>query len=193
MGISCAIINTSIFIMYSYFLEYTSLHITQSNDIMCDSWHEGSGFLMHHLAMTTSFDAAMRAVDPSVTLPYWDFTIEGQAIANARQTPTYMSQVSPVFSDTWFGAVDESNHIADSRWAHIKIPLADAETPREWKNSFGHWRSFWNNNPDKEVTRKLFFMCGLEATHKKVPTCLSHYNVINYSSSLGEFQIISPL
>jgi hypothetical protein len=38
------------------------------------------GFLTHHLALTLSFDASLRAVDPSVILPYWDFTIEGQQI-----------------------------------------------------------------------------------------------------------------
>ena len=57
---------------------FTALHIIQSNDIRCDSYHEGSGFITHHLAMSISFDAALRAVDPAVTLPYWDFTIEGR-------------------------------------------------------------------------------------------------------------------
>jgi hypothetical protein len=32
------------------------------------------------LALTLSFDTSLRAVDPSVILPYWDFTIEGQQI-----------------------------------------------------------------------------------------------------------------
>jgi len=130
---------------------FTALHIMQSNDIMCDSYHEGSGFLTHHLALTNSFDAALRAVDPSVTLPYWDFTIEGQAIVSAKKTPSYMPQISPVFTATWFGAVDEHSHIVDGRWAHAKIPLAPAGTPRHLQNSFGHWRSFWNNHPDPEV------------------------------------------
>ena len=171
--------------------KFTALHIIQSNDIRCDSYHEGSGFITHHLAMSVSFDAALRAVDPSVTLPYWDFTIEGrhycsqlptpsillyhfcdvcililfyrlhllyaigQAIASTKKTPSYMLSegVSPIFSDTWFGTVDANNHIADSRWKGTKIPLAAADTPRHLKNSFGHWRSYWNNNPDPYVTR----------------------------------------
>lgn len=37
----------------------------------------GTGFLTHHLAMGVSFEAAIRSVNPTVTLPYWDFTIEG--------------------------------------------------------------------------------------------------------------------
>ena len=57
-----------------------AVHSLASNDIMCDGFHEGTGFITHHLALTNTFEAALRAVDPSVTLPYWDFTIEGQAI-----------------------------------------------------------------------------------------------------------------
>ena len=57
---------------------FTALHINASNDRMCDSYHEGSGFLFHHLALTNAFEASLRSVDPSVTLPYWDFTIEGK-------------------------------------------------------------------------------------------------------------------
>ena len=51
------------------------------------------GFLTHHLALTNSFEASLRSVDPSVTLPYWDFTIEGQQILIEEQAPSYMLQV----------------------------------------------------------------------------------------------------
>ena len=57
-----------------------AVHSLASNDIMCDGFHEGSGFLTHHLALTNTFEAALRSIDPSVTLPYWDFSIEGEAI-----------------------------------------------------------------------------------------------------------------
>jgi hypothetical protein len=62
-----------------------------------------------------------------------------------------MLQVSPFFSDTWFGSVDENNHIQDSRWAHIKIPMAPEGSARQGMNSFGQLRSYWNNNGDEEV------------------------------------------
>ena len=47
---------------------------------------------------------------------HWDFTIEGQIISNLNQNPSYLMKITPVFSDEWFGSVDEFNHIADSRW-----------------------------------------------------------------------------
>ena len=55
-----------------------------SNDIMCDAFHDGSGFLTHHLALTIGVEAAIRSVNPAVTMPYWDFTIEGEAIVQVR-------------------------------------------------------------------------------------------------------------
>ena len=35
----------------------------------------------------------MRAVDPAVTMPYWDFTIEGEAIVQAGGKPSYFMEV----------------------------------------------------------------------------------------------------
>ena len=108
---------------------------------------EGSGFLTHHLALTNTFEASLRAIDPSVTLPYWDFTVEGEQVAILGEKPSYMKQITPVFSDTWFGSVDEYNHIVDSRWAHSKIPR-QRDTSSGVRNSYGFLRSYWNNNPD---------------------------------------------
>jgi len=76
--------------------EFVALHSLASNDIRCDQFHEGTGFLTHHLALTNNFEASLRAVDPSVTLPYWDFTIEGQVIAEKNELPHHLLEVSVV-------------------------------------------------------------------------------------------------
>jgi hypothetical protein len=52
-----------------------------------------------------------------------------------------MLEVTPVFSDTWFGSVDENNHIADSRWAHSLMPKALNQSST--RNSYGYIRSYW--------------------------------------------------
>ena len=83
----------------------------------------------------------------AAVLPYWDFTIEGQHIHQAGQDPSYFLQISPVFSDSWFGSVDENHHIADSRWAHSAMPKQE-EAGSGVRNSYGYIRSYWNNNPD---------------------------------------------
>ena len=165
------------------------IHSLASNDVMCDGFHEGSGFLTHHLALTNSFEASLRAVDPSVTLPYWDFSIEGEAIVKAGQKPSYMLEISPFFSQEWFGATDESNHIVNSRWAHTQMPVqTSADGVR---NSYGYIRSYWNNNNDSEVSRRLFKTCGIEPLHKTIPSCRDHYGLMN-ATNLAAFQLLSP-
>jgi hypothetical protein len=125
-----------------------------------------------------------------VTLHYWDFTIEGQAIADLGEKPSHFLQITPFFSDTWFGSVDEDDHIQDSRWAHASMPMVSDSSTVE-PNSYGYIRSYWNNNNDAEVTRHMFDCCGVEPENKAIPTCQSHYNVLN-TETLGAFQTLSP-
>jgi hypothetical protein len=165
-------------------------HAQASGDIMCDMFHDGSGFLTHHLALTNSFENSIRLVDPSVTVPYWDFTREGETIYRLGEEPSYMLEMNDFLTETWFGSVNEENEIADSRWAHISMPKAQNKstiTP----NSYGYLRSYWNNNNSPEVTRNLFDVCGLEATSHPVPTCGAHFRLLN-ATSLGDFQVQSP-
>lgn len=56
-----------------YFVKFHANEAT--GDVTCDKWHEGTGFLPHHLALSLAFELSLRTVDPSVTTPYWDFTI----------------------------------------------------------------------------------------------------------------------
>lgn len=179
-----------------YGAQYTSIasfveeHALASNDIRCDAYHEGTGFLTHHLALQNSFEASLRAVDPTVTTPYWDFSIEGEKILEAGRSPSYLATISPVFTDEWFGSVDAQDHIVDSRWAHISMPKTSKSSVVN-PNSYGYVRSYWNNNNDPEVTRHMFDVCGIEPTYKTVPACDDHFGVIN-SPSLGIFQMTSP-
>jgi hypothetical protein len=170
---------------------FVAVHSLASNDIMCDGFHEGTGFLTHHLALTNAFEASLRAIDPSVTLPYWDFTIEGEAIKEIGEVPSYMMKITPVFSDEWFGSVDpNTNRITNSRWKSAKM-TRNKQSTRGVQNSYGYIRSYWNNNNDDVITRHLFDTCGLEPIHKLIPTCEMHYNVLN-SPDLGAFLMSSP-
>lgn len=168
---------------------YVTIHSEASNDIMCDQYHEGTGFLTHHLAMGVSFEASLRAVNPAVTMPYWDFTIEGEQIYKAGKPPSYLLQISDILTAKWFGSVDENNHIQDGRWAHALMPIAQDE--KTTQNSYGYIRSYWNNNPDPEISRHLFDSCGAEPEHKAIPHCSTHYDILN-ANSLGTIQLLTP-
>ena len=65
-----------------------------TGDVACDRWHEGTGFLTHHLALSLSFEAAVRAVNPATTTPYWDFTVDGEAIKRSAGGPSMLVEVS---------------------------------------------------------------------------------------------------
>jgi len=121
---------------YSYF----------TSDVVCDSY-QGPGFLSHYLALGVSFEAAIRAVDPSVTLPYWDYTIEGELMRRNNIPSFSFNNVSNILTSTWFGSSDENNHIMDGRWAHTNITKLSDDR---------YARSYWNNNPDPEITALIF-------------------------------------
>ena len=69
----------------------------------CDHWHDWAGFVTSHVAISLMFEQALQTIDPSIALPYWDFTMEGTQYdwTNFRN--------SSVFSDDWFGAAAPRN------------------------------------------------------------------------------------
>jgi hypothetical protein len=157
---------------------FVSVHASQATgDIKCDKWHEGSGFLTHHLALSTSFEMALRAIDKRVTTPYWDFTIEGETLMKAGLGPKSVTTVSSMFTDSWFGSTDDLSHVIDSRWAHTAATLQ--VKAGGVKNSYGLIRAPWNNVKDKELTRHMSDVCGLEPVNKPIPTCATHFKVMN--------------
>lgn len=183
--------------------EFVLLHAFKSTgDVECDQFHEGTGFMAHHFALTVAFESSLRAVNPAVTVPYWDFTIEGEAIDEAGGSPAMLGDVSPFFSDEWFGSTDENNHIQDSRWAHTAvIVMADLSNSSEkakmvkdekfMTNSYGIITAPWNNNADSELARSMSSVCGMEPTNKKIPTCSNHFSLLN-ETDLGEFMLLLP-
>jgi len=166
---------------------FTSVHAYQATgDIKCDHWHEGTGFMTHHLALSVSFESSLRAVDKRVTTPYWDFTIEGEQILKMGVGPKALVEISPVFTDTWFGSSDDVSHVADSRWAHAPSTLK--VKPSDVANSYGIIRAPWNNIKDRELVRHMTDVCGLEPVNKPVPTCFTHYTVMNMTK-LSQFLV----
>lgn len=57
---------------YARLLEYHYFNAAWQDS---DHIHEGNGFIAQHIKMDLIFQRSMQAVDPTVTLPYWDFTM----------------------------------------------------------------------------------------------------------------------
>ncbi|KAH8095699.1 phosphatase [Aureococcus anophagefferens] len=78
-------------------------------------------------------EQAMQAVDPSVSMPYWDYTLDKWLYTDRAPNGQHKSHgsrdllrlwESPVWTADFFGASDEDTGvIVDGAWAHTKVPL----------------------------------------------------------------------
>ncbi|CAN0566766.1 unnamed protein product, partial [Ectocarpus sp. 12 AP-2014] len=55
---------------------FVQLHLDGAGVKDCDHWHDDAGIMTHHVGFTLQFEQAMQLVDPSVTIPYWEYSIE---------------------------------------------------------------------------------------------------------------------
>lgn len=93
-----------------------------------DHIHEGNGFITQHIKLTNIYELAMQAVDPSVALPYWDFTIESAAGNRIWESPIFSAKMfgnlTQAKDEYWGwtvrGDTIESAAIPDGRWAKLK-------------------------------------------------------------------------
>jgi hypothetical protein len=167
---------------YSYLLDF---HYFNAAWIHSDHIHEGNGFLAQHVKMTNIFEAAMQAVDPSTTLPYWDYTIETADGIQTYESPLFTEKTFgslPLPANMTWGWLYESNElddgkIPDGKWANFKIATNTKFDDLEY--AYGYMRAPWNINPSTYITRYT-------ATDKTFPTCKSHYDLLGYTE-LSDF------
>jgi hypothetical protein len=114
-----------------------------------DHIHEGNGFAPQHIKMTNLIEQSMQKVDPSVALPYWDFTID--------HAEDHVSFSSDVFSESMFGGMTiptdlfsgftyesdpiSTGMIASGRWAGLKADMNDMYP--ELRYGYGYMRAPW--------------------------------------------------
>ncbi|CAM9867117.1 unnamed protein product, partial [Ascophyllum nodosum] len=128
---------------------FNRLHLYYGGRKDCDHWHDGAGFVTSHIAISLMFEQSLQAVDPSITLPYWDFTVEGTEYdwTNFRS--------SSVFADDWFGTAAPRNGLRTpnrGRFAYVPT-MTDAREYSELYNPYGLLRSPWNTDPNPVLTR----------------------------------------
>lgn len=71
---------------------------------------DGIGFGITHSMVTMMFEASMQAVNPMISLPYWDFTMESAIIDTEHDGDyTKMREITDLWTSEWFGSVDDAD------------------------------------------------------------------------------------
>ncbi|CAM9620524.1 unnamed protein product, partial [Laminaria digitata] len=128
---------------------FNRMHLYYGGARDCDHWHAGPGFVTSHISLSLMFEQSLQSINPSIALPYWDFTIEG----------TYFDwssfRSSSVFSDDWFGDAAPDNEMKTperGRFAFVPAMMG-ATHYSQTHNAYGMLRSPWNNDPNPFLTR----------------------------------------
>ena len=125
--------------------ELVKKHLDGAGRKECDHWHDDAAILTHHVAYTLQMEQSLQSINPSVTVPYWDHTIDAEVYADDYSA-------SPIFNDDWFGEANPAEHeISSGRWEGLSVtaPIDGFDI----YNAYGHMRSPWNNNPSAAVGR----------------------------------------
>eukprot|EP00640_Fibrocapsa_japonica_P000798 CAMPEP_0113952758 /NCGR_PEP_ID=MMETSP1339-20121228/90594_1 /TAXON_ID=94617 /ORGANISM="Fibrocapsa japonica" /LENGTH=755 /DNA_ID=CAMNT_0000961419 /DNA_START=61 /DNA_END=2326 /DNA_ORIENTATION=+ /assembly_acc=CAM_ASM_000762 len=166
---------------------FVTMHNVLSNDPACDRMHKGMGFLHQHMGMTLEFEQALQVVNPALTVPYWDYTIDAHEVGqiDGVKYDDYMNSV--IFSDDWFGTYDKETHTLDQgRWAGLlKVETDMWDSPVH--NSYGMNRSPWNNNNSPLMQRFSTLSGAPFEDYQTWPTCSSHLDAVKMPYTMKDF------
>eukprot|EP00903_Cladosiphon_okamuranus_P016180 g14931.t1 len=167
---------------YADIFAINRLHYKAASPIDCDHFHDGLGFMTNHAMITNTFEYSLQTVNPKLTVPYWDFTIDGSSAGGATfgESVSSAQEYSEVFSPEWFGTYDEDDYmLKDSRWGYTPIPKMRMNNPGEiTPDVYQKLRAPWNVNDRSYLTRGMGNMCGIDTSDTYPwPSCQTHYNL----------------
>lgn len=159
-------------------------HLDAAGARKLDKLHDGMGVVTQHVALSAQFEIVLQTVDPSISLPYWDYTIDAEIARSQGKPDSTIFTEGELFTSTWFGASDSDHHILDGRWSKQTIDVANVSTDSVY-SSYGYLRAPWNLNPSPYVSR-YHKTCGMslervydvdqkDLTDFKWPGCAAHY------------------
>lgn len=165
---------------FTNYQEATVKHLAKMTLDLCTPFHNADVFFTAHDAFVLEFEQALQAVDPSVSVPYWDYTIDASGAHEWWKD-------SAIWRLDYFGPLNNSatGNRLQGRFKGIKTAFG-YENPEH--NSWGVNTDVMNNNPSREVTRAAE-ICGLP-THSALPSCHTLKGLFNQSaiSSLSDFE-----
>lgn len=165
---------------------FTGAHDFNAAWVEADHIHEGLGFIPQHIKFTNLFEMAMQAVDPSISLPYWDYTIEMAARKSLNESfvftaDTFGSLGTPSDYDwgyTYMNDGVDSGKIPDGRWANLRADVNYAYP--QLGNGYGYMRGAWNTNPSPYLTR-------FASNELSLPSCTAYYSFLEDNTDMATF------
>ena len=150
-----------------------------------DHIHEGLGFLPQHIKLTNIVELAVQAVDPSVSMPYWDFTMEAKSDDSPFDSFMFTEKTFGTLArpeDAVWGFSYTSNNVTDcaildGRWAYTK---AEKGGDGGLFNNYGYLRGPWSGNPSPYISR---FATG----NTVFPTCKATYGFLEDYTTTKDF------
>ena len=162
---------------------FARIHLYGAAARDCDHWHDDAGLMVHHMAFTLQLERGLQAIDPSLAVPYWDYTIDAFEYGDGWED-------SPVFGESWFGsaAPGGAHHVVETgRWAYTRL-LDAASGARDYSsitNPYGVLRSPWNTNPHAYLTRTAAVFRYKGAGYTTFPGCAEFHECFNHRSLSG--------
>ena len=109
---------------------------------------KGNGFVAQHIKMTNIFEESIQLVDPSVSVPYWDFTIEeteglhayDSKVMTAEIFGSMMPPTNATYSYTYESDKILDYAIKDGRWAYITAEMNPSKF-ESLQSGYGYMRS----------------------------------------------------
>lgn len=139
-----------------------------------------------HMAISSDYERALQAMDPQVSLPYWDYTIDATRY-NLSGWDHASLWDSELWTANWFGnSTGESHIVEEGRWAYQEA-ITDDDTNSFARNPYGWLRAPWNLNPSKHVTR-FHKLCGVDSDiNDRWPSCANHHHALKYITDYGTY------
>jgi hypothetical protein len=169
-----------------YDINYLAIvHNDLAGNMACDFIHGdlGYAFLNSHSSLNMMLEQSVQAINPRLSLPYWDYTLDAAKLTSKYQTPDGVVKNdgnllriwrSNVFSADYFGTPNsESGVIQDGRWTDVEAPkmtdelVANAGISGHFKTKgFGSCHGQDASVCDKP-TLDLLEMVGSSTAHQK--------------------------
>lgn len=153
---------------------FNRIHLYYGGSKSCDHWHQGPGFVTSHVTFSLMFEQSLQQINPSVSLPYWDFTLE-----STFYTPSTFRD-SGVFSADWFGDAECNNtdHTpTDGRFSYVPV-MEDAQNFSAMVNPYNLLRSPWNADPTPYMTRSSLIYNM--ANNLKPSGCKEYHHALSF-------------